>query len=61
MGYIDPNLFGIVAQIGSVVLLFLVSVFLFVPKKIKKIWQDLFARDKTKLESSGKQPENHDE
>ena len=61
MGYVDPNLFGIVAQIGSVVLFLLVSGFLFLPKKLKKMWQGRIARDKTKLETPRKHPEKRDD
>ena len=42
MGYLDPGLFGVLSQIGVVVLLFVVTIFTFFSKKVKKLFGKIF-------------------
>ena len=45
MGYLDPGLFGQLAQIGVAVLLVFVSAFALFSKTIKKFFAKLFKKD----------------
>jgi hypothetical protein len=44
MGYIDPGLFGIISQIGYVVLFGLVSGLLFFFRPLKNVFSRVFTR-----------------
>jgi hypothetical protein len=46
MGYLDPNLFGMVAQIAYLVITVVVSYFLLIPKKIRAYFTNLFKKQK---------------
>ncbi|MEW6658053.1 MAG: hypothetical protein AB1424_05295 [Thermodesulfobacteriota bacterium] len=47
MGYLDPNLFGIVAQVVYLIITAVVSYFILIPKKIRTNFINLFKKQKT--------------
>ena len=47
MGYLDPGLFGVISQIGLVVLLAVVSVFMFFLNPIKKFFKKFSKKNET--------------
>jgi hypothetical protein len=46
MGYLDPNLFGMVAQIAYLIITAIVSYFILLPKKIRAYFVNLFKKKK---------------
>ncbi len=54
MGYLDPGLFGQLAQIGLAILLVFVSAFALFSKSIKKFFARLFKKESTEPEKKSK-------
>ncbi len=52
MGYIDPGAFGLIAQIGYVLLFAVVSGFMFFFKPIKNLLKKRFKRQSSEAEHS---------
>jgi hypothetical protein len=54
MGYLDPGLFGQLAQIGLAVLMVFVSVFALFSKSIKKFFIKIFKKEESNTEDKPK-------
>jgi hypothetical protein len=61
MGYIDPGLFGIISQIGFLILFVTGSVFLFFFKPLKRAIKRIFLRKKTSAQLTEAEGANQDE
>ena len=60
MGYIDPNLFGIISQLGSFLLIGLVTIFVFFTNPIKKFLKRLLGgNDANKTQPEDKSVGSH--